>query len=173
MAWNIYSNYQGPALISPTGSNHVRIEVIGDGMRVYVNHAAEPSLVFPRLWGLRHEGCIAFKGQAVFANLVVDSHASSGLLAVPAASVAAGTLMAWRAAPPSPYDRSGTVMAKDAPGGDVWRPIDVEPTGLVNFGRAFGLANAESPSVAWLKTKITAAPPDPANWFRRGGMGVS
>ena len=159
MAWNIYPNYQGPAPISSTGWNHVHIEVIGDGMRVYVNHAAEPSLVVPRLWGLRHDGGVAFKGPAVFANLVVDPHASAGLLAVPAASVAAGTLTAWRAAPPKPYDRSGTVLAKDAPSGDAWHSIDVEPTGLVNLGRAFGLANAPSPSLAWLKTKITAAAP--------------
>jgi hypothetical protein len=128
-------------------------------MRVYVNHAAEPSLVVPRLWGLRHDGGLAFKGPAIYANLVVDSHASAGLAIVPAASVEAGTLMAWRAAPPSPYDRSGTVLASDAPAGDAWRPIEVEPTGLVNLGRAFGVANAPSPSLAWLKTDITAAAP--------------
>ena len=78
MGWNIYSNYQGPAPISVTGWNHVHIEVIRDGMRVYVNHAAEPSLVVPRLWGLRHDGGIAFKGPAIYANLVVDPHASAG-----------------------------------------------------------------------------------------------
>ncbi len=99
MGWNIYPNYQGPAPISSTGWNHVHIEVIGDGMRVYVNHAAEPSLVVPRLWGLRHDGGLAFKGPAIYANLVVDPLASAGLVAVPAAAVEAGTLMAWRAAP--------------------------------------------------------------------------
>jgi hypothetical protein len=159
MAWNIYPNYQGPAPVSSTGWNHVHIEVIGDGMRVYVNHAADPSLVVPRLWGLRHDGGLAFKGPAIFANLVVDPHAAAGLPAVPAAPVEAGTLTAWRAAPPSFYDRNGNVLASDAPAGDAWRPIDVEPTGLVNLGRAFGLADAPSPSLAWLKTEITAAAP--------------
>ncbi len=158
MGWNIYPNYQGPAPISSTGWNHVRIEIAGDGMRVYVNRAAEPSLAVPRLWGLRHDGGLAFKGPAVFANLVVDPHAAVGLPPVPA-PVAAGTLMAWRAAPPSLYDRAGRVGASDAPAGDAWRPIDVEPTGLVNFGRAFGRAHAPSPSLAWLKTDITAAAP--------------
>jgi hypothetical protein len=100
MGWNIYPNYQGPAPISSTGWNHVRIEVIGDGMRVYVNHAAEPSLVVPRLWGLRHDGGMAFKGPAIYANLVVDSHPSAGLAVIPAASVEPGTLMAWRTAQP-------------------------------------------------------------------------
>ncbi len=159
MGWNIYSNYQGPAPISPTGWNHVHIDVVGDGMRVYVNHAAEPSLVVPRLWGLRHDGGLAFKGPAIYANLVVDPHPSAGLSAVPAASVEAGTLMAWRASPPTIYDRRGTVLAKDAPAGDAWRPIEVEPTGLVNLGRAFGLARAPSPSLAWLKTEVTASAP--------------
>jgi hypothetical protein len=159
MGWNIYSNYQGPAPISVTGWNHVHIEVIRDGMRVYVNHAAEPSLVVPRLWGLRHDGGIAFKGPAIYANLVVDPHASAGLSVIPHARVQAGTIMAWRAAPPSAYDRSRTVSAKDAPVGDVWRPIEVEPTGLVNLGRAFGLARAPSPSLGWLKTEVTASAP--------------
>ncbi len=159
MGWNIYPNYQGPAPISSTGWNHVHIEVIGDGMRVFVNHAAEPSLVVPRLWGLRHDGGLAFKGPAVFANLVVDPHATAGSPVVPAVSVETGTLMAWLAAPPSPYDRQGAVLASDVPAGDTWRAIDVEPTGLVNLGRAFGMANAPSPSLAWLKTEINATAP--------------
>ncbi len=157
--WNIYPNYQNSAPISPTGWNHVHIEVIGDGMRVYVNHAAEPSLVVPRLRGLRHDGGLAFKGPAIFANLVVDPHASAGLSAVPAASVEAGTIMAWRASSPTAYDRNSSVVAKDAPTSDAWRPIEVEPTGLVNLGRAFGLAQAPSPSLAWLKTEVTASAP--------------
>ncbi len=159
MAWNVYPNYQGPAPISPTGWNHVRIEVVGDGMRVYVNHAAEPSLVVPRLRGLRQDGGLAFKGPATYANLVVDPRVPAGLSAVPAASVAAGTVMAWQAAPPTAYDRSGTVSAKDAPAGDAWSPIEVEPTGLVNLGRAFGLARAPSPSLAWLRTEVVASAP--------------
>ena len=159
MGWNIYPNYQGPAPISATGWNHVHIEVVGDGMRVYVNHAAEPSLVVPRLWGLRRDGGLAFKGPAVYANLVVDPDAAAGLSAVPAASVAAGTVTAWLASPPTAYDRSGTVLARDAPAGDAWRPIEVEPTGLVNLGRAFGQARTPSPSLAWLKTEVAASSP--------------
>ena len=155
--WNIYPNYQNPAPISPTGWNHVHIEVIGDGMRVYFNHAAEPSLVVPRLRGLRHDGGLAFKGPAVFANLVIDPHATAGLSAVPAASVEAGTIMAWRASSPTAYDRNGIVVAKDVPTSDAWRPIEVEPTGLVNLGRAFGLAQAPSSSLAWLKTEVAAS----------------
>ena len=156
MGWNIYPNYQGPAPISPTGWNHVHIEVVGDGMRVYVNYAAQPSLVVPRLWGLRHDGGLAFKGPAIYANLIV-SHSSTGLSIVPAASVAAGTIMAWRASPPSVYNRSGAVLVEDAPAEDAWRSIEVEPTGLVDLGRAFGLARFPSPSLAWLKTKVNAS----------------
>ncbi len=159
MGWNIYPNYQGPAPISATGWNHLHIEVIGDGMRVYVNHAAEPSLVVPRLWGLRRDGGLAFKGPAIFANLFVNSYGSPGLSVVPAAAVEAGTVMMWRASPPTAYDRSGTVLAKDAPASDTWRLIEVEPTGLVDLGRAFGLARAPSPSLAWLKTEVGATAP--------------
>ena len=89
-------------------------------MLVYINHAAEPSLVVPRLWGLRHDGGLASKEPAIYANLVVDSSASAGLSVVPAAPVKAGTVTAWRAAPPTAYDRSGTVLPKDVPAGDAW-----------------------------------------------------
>ena len=159
MGWNVYSNYQGPAPISPTGWNHLRIEVVGEGMRVYVNHEAKPSLAVPRLWGLRREGGLAFKGPAVFANLVVDRHAATDLPPVPAEPLEAGTVTEWRAAPPTAYDRRGGVSAKDAPTADAWRPIEVQPTGLVDLGRAFGLGRAPSPSLAWLKTELSAVAP--------------
>ncbi len=160
MAWNIYPNYQAPAPISATGWNHVHIEVVGDGMRVYVNHAAEPSLVVPRLRGLRQHGGLAFKGPAIYANLIIiDPDTSARLSAVPAEPVQAGTLTAWQASPPGVYDRSGAVLAKQAPASGSWRAIEVEPTGLVNLGRAFGLARAPQPSLAWLKTRVVAARP--------------
>ena len=158
--WNIYPDDQGPAPISSTGWNHVHIEVVDDGMRVTVNHAAEPSLVVPRLWGLTHEGGLAFKGSAIFANLVIDPDAAAALPAVPTARSAAGTVTAWRAAPPTAYVRGDAVSANDAPAGDVWRSIEAEPpTSLVNLGRAFGLARAPSPSLAWLKTEVVASAP--------------
>ena len=159
MGWNVYSNYQGPAPISPTGWNHLRIEVVGQGMRVYVNHEAKPSLIVPHLWGLTREGGLAFKGPAVFANLVVDRHAAADLPPVPADAVEAGTVTEWRAAPPTAYDRNGTVSAKDAPATEAWRPIEVEPTGLVDLGRAFGLGRNPSPSLGWLRTTVTTTAP--------------
>ena len=159
MGWNVYSNYQGPAPISPTGWNHVRVEIVGDGMRVYVNHEAKPSLSVPRLWGSRREGGLAFKGPAVFANLVVDHHAAADLPPVPAETAEAGTVTDWRVAPPTPYDRSGTIAAKDAPAAGAWRPIQVQPSGLVDFGREFGFGRTPSPSLAWLQTKVTATAP--------------
>ena len=159
MAWNIYPNDQGPAPITPTGWNHVHIEVVGGGMRVFVNHAAEPSLVIARLSGLRQDGGVAFKGPAVYANLVIDPDAAAGLPVVPAARVEPGTIRAWRASPPTAHDRGGAVLAGDAPAADAWRPIEAEPTGLVNLGRAFGPARAPSPSLAWLKTEVTADAP--------------
>ena len=155
MGWNIYPNYQGPAPASPTGWNHVRIEVVGAGMRVYVNREAKPSLVVPRLWGSRREGGVTFKGPAVFANLVVDPGAPAGATLIPTEPAAAGTVMQWRAAQPTLYDRGAAVSAKDMPAADAWRPIEAEPTGLVDLGRVFRAARM--PSLAWLKTEVVAA----------------
>lgn len=68
--------------------------------------------------GARHDGGPAFKGPAEYANVIIDPHASAGLPAVLVTSVEPGTIVAWRAAAPSAYDRNGIVMAKDAPVGE-------------------------------------------------------
>jgi hypothetical protein len=155
MAWNIYPNYQASAPISPASWNHVHIEVVADGMRVYVNHSAEPSLVVPRLYGLTRDGGLAFKGPAIFANLVLDRQARSSLQAIQPALVESGAVTAWLAAPPTVYNRERPVLAGDRPASATFRSIEVEPTGLVNLGRAFGLGRAPSPSLVWLKTTVT------------------
>ncbi len=66
-------------------------------------------------------------------------------------------MTAWLAAGPTAHDRSQPVSAADAPGASAWSPIEVEPTGLVNLGRAFGFGKSPSLSLAWLKTEIAAS----------------
>lgn len=159
MAWNIYPNYQAPAPIAATGWNHVTIQVADGKMRVYLNHGAEPSIVVPRLLGLTSDGGLAFKGPAIYANLVLHSDARPDLRSVVAKPVEPGTVTAWLAAPPTVHDRVVPVSASEIPVSDAWHAIEVETTGLVNLGRAFGAGKAPSLSTAWLKTVVTASAP--------------
>ena len=157
MGWNIYPNYQRPAQIASSGWNHVRLRVSGDSMVVYLNRASEPSLIVPRLRGLAHDGGIGFKGPAIYANLLVSASDASKMPTPAADPLEPGTLTAWVVSQPTAHDRSQPVSVADAPAAGTWTPIEVEPTGLVNLGRAFGVAKAPSLSLGWLKTVVKAS----------------
>ena len=63
MSRNSYPNHQGPAPISATGWNRVTLQVADGKMRVFFNHAAEPSIVVPQLLGLTSEGGLVSRGR--------------------------------------------------------------------------------------------------------------
>ena len=152
MQWDIYADEQGPAPINPTGWNHLRLVVADRKLAVYVNRAAEPSLVVARLQGDTTNGGIAFKGPAIYANLVIQPDIPAAFPAIVEPRPDPGVVTAWLAAPPT-----APPVSQPPPG--PWRPIAAEPTGLVNLSRAFGVGLAPSPSVAWLRTVVTEAAP--------------
>ena len=158
MQWDIYSDDQGPAPISPTGWNHVRLVVAGQKMLVFINRQTEPALVVPKLQGRTTDGGIAFKGPALYANLVIRAAEPSALPDIREPSPVPGTVTAWLAAPPTVAAAGRPVAAADIPGPAAWHGIAAEPTGLVNLSRAFGRASAPI-SVGWLKTAVIASAP--------------
>ncbi len=157
MQWDIYPDRAGPAPVAPTGWNHVRLAVAGDRMLVYVNHEAEPSLVVPRLQGVTRDGGIAFKGPAIYANLVIHYGNPPALAGLRQAPADPGTVTAWLAAPPTALATGHPVATAGIPPPGAWSRIAAEPTGLVNLSRAFDVGLAPSTSVGWLKTVVTAA----------------
>ena len=157
MQWDIYSDEEGAAPIEPTGWNHVRLVIAGEKMLVYVNREAEPSLVVPKLQGLTTDGGIAFKGPAIYANLVIRPGDPSEIRGMHPAPSDPGTVTAWLAAPPVAHAVDRPVPAADIPPPDAWHPIAAEPTGLVNLSRTFGVGQAPSTSIGWLKTVVIAS----------------
>ena len=158
MQWDIYPDREGPAPIAPQGWNHLRLVVAGGKMLVYVNREAEPSLVVPKLQGLTTDGGIAFKGPAIYANLIVHAGEPSALPDVRQAPADPGTVTAWLAAAPT-VAAGHPAVARDIPAAQAWHPIAAEPSGLVNLSRAFGAGQAPSVSVGWLQTFVTAIAP--------------
>ena len=154
MEWDLYPDHQGPAPINPAGWNHVRIVVAGREMLVFVNHAADPSLVVPRLQGATSAGGIAFKGPAVYADLVVVSGSPSALPPLTDRAPDPGTIMTWSTAAPTALVAGRPVAASDIPQAGGWRPIEAEPTGLVNLSRAFEVHRL---STGWLRTTVMSA----------------
>jgi hypothetical protein len=128
-------------------------------MVVFVNREAEPSLVVAKLQGLTTEGGIAFKGPAIYTNLVITSDEPSVLPNVNSAAADPGAIINWLIASPSTLLVRRAVTAADIPAAGVWRPISAEANGLVNLSRALGAAHAPSTSIGWLKTTVTASVP--------------
>ena len=158
MQWDIYSDMEGPAPVVPTCWNHLHLIVAAEKMLVYVNHQAEPSLVVPKLQGLTTEGGIAFKGPAIYANLVIKPGEPSALSSVNPAPLDPSAVINWLVAPPSAMVDK-VVMAANIPAADAWRPMSAEASGLVNLSRAFGTAHAPATSVGWMKTVVKASAP--------------
>ncbi len=159
MDWDIYADFQGQAPIAPNGWNHFRLVVAGEKMLVYVNRQSEPSLVVPRLQGLATDGGIAFKGPAIYANLLLRPGAADALPNLHAPSAEPGTITTWLSAAPAAFPIDRSVSATDIPPANAWAKLQAEPSGLVNLSRAFGSPEAPAPAIGWLKTIIDAASP--------------
>ncbi len=157
MQWDIYPDEEGRAPIAPQGWNHVRLVVAGGKMLVYDDREAEPSLVVPKLQGFTTVGGIAFKGPALDANPILHAGTPSALPDMHQAPADPATVTAWLAAAPTAADHPA--LAADIPTAETWHAIAAEPSGLVNLSRAFGVGQAPSVSVGWLKTFVTAMAP--------------
>ncbi len=155
MQWNAYSRYQHGAPVVATGWNHLRIVIANGRLRLFVNHAPEPSLDVPRLQGLADRGGIAVKGPAIFANMVVrpDDTGSSApsLVDVPQP----GTVRHWLLGPVTPAPASGIPTPADIPSTD-WQRFEAEPDGLANLARAIPKNDSPRRQIAWLKVEIDA-----------------
>nr|WP_321986543.1 hypothetical protein [uncultured Lichenicoccus sp.] len=137
-------------------TDHVHLIIAGEKMLVTVNHAAGPTLVVPRLQGATMTGGIAFKGPAIYANLVIRPGPATALSDVHEARQAADTITSWLAAPPTALPVNRPVGAAEIPSAGSWRAIAVERNGLVNLSRAFDVHRL---SIGWLRTTVTAATP--------------
>jgi hypothetical protein len=147
-AWQFHHGPGGtaPAEFERSGWTHVRIEVRGPSLAVFVGTVSTPQLVVPRLARAPAEGYLALRNflpagvdperhATGFANLVVTpgvvSWDFSKIAPVPPA--APGTIMRWEVTPAFAPD-SGPVRA--LPGrlreGD-WRSVPADGTGLVSF----------------------------------------
>jgi hypothetical protein len=147
-AWQFHHGPGGtaPAEFERSGWTHVRIEVRGPSLAVFVGTVSTPQLVVPRMARAPAEGYLALRNflpagvdperhATGFANLVVTpgvvSWDFSKIAPVPPA--APGTIMRWEVTPAFAPD-SGPVRA--LPGrlreGD-WRSVPADGRGLVSF----------------------------------------
>ena len=155
MQWDIYSRYQGSAPISEKGWNHVRIVAAGKRMRVFVNRQPAPSLDVERLQGLSESGGIAFKGPAIFANLLLNPDDIRGLEDDPKRSSGSRDpriVTEWLVSPPTPAPTTRSPMSSDIPASHTWKRFVTESDGLANMSREFG--PTPTPALVWLKAHV-------------------
>jgi hypothetical protein len=76
--WNLLPHYHGNANFRQENWNHVRMQIAGRQMLVFVNSDTRPTLTIPRPEGNTTHGSFAFEGQMTIAHLTVRSAPAAG-----------------------------------------------------------------------------------------------
>ena len=162
--WDVYSDYQAPAVIHKEGWNRVKLVISGKRMQVYVNDMDRPALTVPELMGESPLGSIAFEGGGIFANLVVKPGITEGLSSEAAYDpvrddvhyIHDWSVSAPVALPPGRelVSAMGASAYSDHFPTDTttWYAVETERGGLVNLSRSFG--KSDERRVVWLKKII-------------------
>ncbi|MFO1501711.1 MAG: hypothetical protein U1G07_25600, partial [Verrucomicrobiota bacterium] len=77
--WDLLGHFQAKASFQKQAWNHVKLIVAGAQMRAYVNSEHQPTLAVPRLEGNVTKGRVAFEGEAIISNLVIQPGAVEGV----------------------------------------------------------------------------------------------
>ena len=169
--WDLYGQYQTHAPINFEGWNHVRLVLSGARMQVFINGARSPTLAVGTLVGGFPSGSIRLHGPASYAHVTLAPDVTGGLHA-PASSDPARSdrryLRHWLASTPFVMPGRTDATLHETVGVDPvyaslpketasWKPVPLDPGGLVNLTRWYGEAQTGPAIVGqWLKTTIDA-----------------
>ena len=154
--WDMYHEYQGPALAKAGEWNHLKLIMSGSRLQVFLNGAPKPVLDIPKLEGTYAEGSLAFEGASYIANLQLKPNEVEGLnpIEVPDLTNHDGNyLRKWALSSPQPLPTGNELSARNLPRLELFTDsILAERRGLINLTRKYGAS--PSRRVMWLKTKI-------------------
>ena len=164
--WDLFPEDEVAAPIHLLAWNHIRIELTGRRMQVYVNQARNPTLQVNNMEGSALAGALSFGGPAKYANLVLTTRQPG--IAAAKNSTTSTFLRHWKVSAssvlPTIHDpqlnvpmgivpKYAAMPSKGAP----WKAVTAESKGLVNFSREVGSAKDGSiVSVAWAKTTLVS-----------------
>ena len=169
--WDLYGQYQTHAPINPSGWNHVKLVLSGARMNVFINGAHAPTLAVGTLVGGFSDGSIRLHGPASYAHLSIAPNVVDGLPAVVSTDSAKGDLRYvdhWLASKPFVMPSRMDATLQENTGIDPvysslpkktvsWKPIALDPGGMVNLTRWYGDAQTgQAITGIWLKTAINA-----------------
>jgi hypothetical protein len=141
-SWQLYPEFMAQATL-PVGSwVHVRAEITGQGMTLFVGDSTKPLIVVPRLRGATERGRVGFWGRvnnrpeawtAAISSIRVRARTPSASAAVDTSRLPDGTLTGWQIA--GPYDAPDSTVAPAEPASGEWSPIALEEGGLLNLSK--------------------------------------
>jgi hypothetical protein len=143
--WQLYPEFNAVAEWPRDTWTHVRLEVRGSRLEVYLDHAEEPTLVVPRLRSESSSGSVGFWARVNFDNdtwgaAISNLEIKTAEMAVPPeppAEPPAGVIRRWKISGPVRTAEGAVTALPELEG---WRPIGVEESGLANLNRAVGRA---------------------------------
>jgi hypothetical protein len=142
LLWDLFPQYQAPAVFKTDDWNHVKLVISGSRMNVFINGSQTPSMRVGRLEGDAMHGGILLQGPGTFANLSVIEGAVEGLSPEPEPDATASDpryLRNWRLSPSSVLMADKEPTASEMPTATAaWRPLAAERAGLVNISRVYG-----------------------------------
>jgi hypothetical protein len=141
-SWQLYPELMASAIL-PVGSwVHVRAEISGEGMTLFVGDSVTPLITVRRLRGVTDRGRVGFWGRvnnrpeewtAAISNVRVRPRTPTPSVAVDTTELPEGTLTGWQVA--GPYDAADSTIAPPMPGATDWSPMPLEEGGLLNLSR--------------------------------------
>ena len=161
--WQLYPQFFGVADLPTDRWVHVRAEVRGSVMELFVGDSTKPLLVVSRLRGLTKSGRVGIWGRvnnrpeawtAAISNVRVRRRTPAPLAVVDTTALPAGTLTAWQVSGPFAAPDSAALPALPAlPAAPAWRAIAVEEDGLINVTKVLRKPSAGR-FVAYLRTTV-------------------
>jgi hypothetical protein len=156
--WDVFDQFQAPALIKPKEWNHIKLVISGFQMRVYVNDMSKPTLEIPRLEGSQKTGSIAFDGNCVISNIVIKPNQTEGLATYEGTDLTnhdANYLRKWLISKPIALPNGTEPYFKNLPESNIFElKIEAERYGLINLTRQFG--ENKQREMVWLKIKFNS-----------------
>ncbi|WP_028665989.1 family 16 glycoside hydrolase [Runella zeae] len=159
--WDIYPQYQAPAMAKASEWNHMKLVISGKQMKVYVNDMVNTVLEIPKLEGTIAEGSVAFEGEGYITNLQIKPNETEGLASYEGTDMTKHDgqyLRKWAITSPILFPKGTETFAENLPDAEAFsESIDAETAGLVNLTRRFGATPQRK--LVWLKTTLTASEP--------------
>jgi hypothetical protein len=159
--WNLMPHFQGNATFRQDAWNHVRIQIAGRQMLIYVNSNTRPTLTIPQLEGNASHGSFAFEGQMTVAHLVVHpvKIVNTGWFGGPEGYDPTDNdpryLRHWQVSQPDTIPPGIDFSRNLLPGKETaWSSIHAERRGLINLTRLYG--GGAPRRIVWLKTNLRA-----------------